>query len=332
MKFRTELEVGHSDIELSIDKPVALVGSCFADNISARMRRCLWRAENPLGVLFNPLSIANALRLTLLESDAPDIFGDYIFVEGDVCHSWLFDSTFSGRAETMRNRFFASKQKLDSIVESGRTMIVTFGTAYCYFLKSRPEFVVSNCHKQPQSLFDRRRVEVDEIVEIWRKLTVELRHAYPGLRIIFTVSPVRHVRDGLHENQLSKSTLLLAIDRLCGELDFCEYFPAYEAVNDDLRDYRFYAPDLTHPSDFAVEYIWEKFLERYVAEDNRRVLAEGEKITKRLSHRTILADSESAAAFREATAELYAKFTSSHPAALNLNDLGIEPSDDSRNM
>lgn len=332
MRFRTEIEVGQSDMDLSIDKPVALVGSCFADNISARMRRCLWRAENPLGVLFNPLSIANALRLTLLESDASDLYGDYMFAEGEVCHSWLFDSTFSGHADTMRNRFFASKQKLDSILEAGRTLIVTFGTAYCYFLKSRRGFVVSNCHKQPQSLFERRRVEVDDIVEIWHKLAVGLRHAYPGLRIIFTVSPVRHVRDGLHENQLSKATLLLAIDRICGELDFCEYFPAYEAVNDDLRDYRFYAADLVHPSEMAVEYIWEKFQERYVADDNRRVLTEGEKIAKRLSHRPIIAESESAVAFREATADLYAKFAACHPAALNLKDLGIESAEESRNM
>lgn len=332
MKFRTEIEVGQSDIDLSIDKPVALVGSCFADNISDRMRRCLWRAENPLGVLFNPLSIANALRLTLLESDASDLYGDYIFTEGDVCHSWLLDSTFSGRADTMRNRFFASRQKLDCILEAGRTLIVTFGTAYCYFLKSHPGFVVSNCHKQPQSLFERRRVEVDDIVEIWRKLAVELRNVYPGLRIIFTVSPVRHVRDGLHENQLSKAILLLAIDSLCGGLDFCEYFPAYEAVNDDLRDYRFYAADLAHPSEMAVEYIWEKFQERYVTDHNRRVLAEGEKISKRLSHRPIIAESESAAAFRKATADLYEKFAACHPAVLNLKDLGIEPAEESRSI
>lgn len=318
MKFRTEIEPIKSDIALSIDNPLAFVGSCFADNISARMRRCLWQAENPLGVLFNPMSIAQALRYTLLEKNPANHYDEYIFTDGELSHTWLFDSSFSGKAEWMSHKFLNARGRLDGILRHGRTLFVTFGTAICYYLNSKPGFVVANCHKQPASLFTRRRVSVDEITDVWCKLILELGQAYPGLKIIFTVSPVRHVRDGLHENQLSKSTLLIAADRLSRQFENCHYFPAYEIVNDDLRDYRFYTSDLVHPNDMAVEYIWEKLLDTYVSATERRELAEGEKIAKRAAHRPIIADSSAAEDFRKTTEKLYAEFAARHPFAMNL--------------
>lgn len=318
MKFRTEIEPIKSDIALSIDKPLAFVGSCFADNISARMRRCLWQAENPLGVLFNPMSIVQALRIALLKQNPINHYNEYIFSDGDIAHSWLLDTSFSGKPDMMPLKFINARDRLDDILRHGRTLFVTFGTAICYYLKSKPVIVVANCHKQPAALFKRRPVSIEEITDVWSELIPELEQVYPGLHIIFTVSPVRHVRDGLHENQLSKSTLLIAVNKLCNKFANCHYFPAYEIVNDDLRDYRFYAADLVHPSDSAVEYIWEKLLDTYISETECRELTEGEKIAKRASHRPIIADSSAAADFTKTTEKLYAEFAARHPFIINL--------------
>lgn len=318
MKFRTEIKIGRSGLQLGIDRPVALVGSCFADNIGERMRRCLWNAQNPTGVLFNPLSIAKNLEMILLQGDSDSSFKESLFECNGIWHSWLFDSSISGSAEYIDGKYRQLMKDFPELIRQGGTLIVTFGTAWCYYLNLRTDYVVANCHKQPASMFTRRMASVEEIAEKWRLLLGRLKKNYPDLNVIFTVSPVRHVRDGLHGNQLSKATLLLAIDRLCQEYDFCSYFPAYEILNDDLRDYRFYADDLCHPSETAVEYIWEKFIECYIRAEQQRALIEGEKITKRLHHRAIISGSDEAKEFANETQRLYREFSERHPTAMIL--------------
>lgn len=288
MKFRTEVKTSPNPLQLTIDTPVVLVGSCFANNIAARMRRCLWNARNPLGVLFNPLSIAAALDLLLFDSDGYSKFKDDSFDHDHLRHSWYFDSNVTDVPFHFSGRYASMRESLLTTLSEGRTLFVTFGTAFCYFLADRPDFVVGNCHKQPESMFVRRRISTDEICEAWKPLVAKLTEKFPALRIVLTVSPVRHLRDGLHENNLSKATLQLATDRLCSEFDCCSYFPAYEMVVDDLRDYRFYASDLAHPSEQAVEYIWTKFLDTYVCDETaRHELKRGEAIVKRYNHRQV---------------------------------------------
>ena len=140
-------------------------------------------------------------------------------------------------------------------------------------------------HKQPAALFRRYRLDPDEITGLWIPLIRELSDRYPGLRFIFTVSPVRHLKDGFHENTLSKAALHLAVDRICSQTENTRYFPAFELVMDDLRDYRFYASDMAHPSEMAVEYVWQHFCDTYMSAETRQAIARGEKIQKRLSHR-----------------------------------------------
>lgn len=316
MKFRTEIEPLQGEIKLTIDKPLTFVGSCFADNMASRFRKCLWDARNPLGVLFNPMSIATLLELILLNDNAEEIFGESIFEAGKVKHSWLLDSSFSGTEESLREQFRKILLEFPRRLKQGGTLFVTFGTAYCYYLCEKPDFVVANCHKQPAAMFERRSVSAEEICNIWSPLLRELKSRFPGLNVIFTVSPVRHLRDGLHGNRLSKAILLIATDKLCAAHDFCSYFPAYEILNDDLRDYRFYATDLVHPDEMAVEYILEKFLECYVTTGELAVLKEGEKIGLRLRHRPLIADSPEAKKFAAQTAKLYEEFAGRHPTIL----------------
>lgn len=287
MKFRTEYPVQPAGFTLNPNRPTVLVGSCFADNILGRMQVCRAQAVNPFGVLFNPLSIARAINLAL-SNDETEVHNS-IFEKDGIYHSWLFDSGFSSR-----DRFITGKRIAEALalfrekISSAEALFVTFGTAWCYFLNTKNNPVAANCHKQPQELFTRRRISGDEIFEVWKPLLAKLRTVNPDLRVIFTVSPVRHLKDGFVENSRSKATLILAVEELCRAFDYCSYFPAYEIINDDLRDYRFYAADLAHPSEQAVDYIWEVFQSTYYDASARQILKDGERATRRERHRPII--------------------------------------------
>ena len=223
-----------------------LLGSCFADEIGSLMAHHGFDVVvNPLGALYNPLSIANALDATQPVT---------MVQHNGLWHSLQHHSRFSGEDyDRTLEECVAANQALHRRLEEADTIIITFGSAYVY---ERAGQVVANCHKLPEGEFRRRRLTVDEIVKRWRAI---LRH-YEDKRWLFTVSPIRHLRDGLHENELSKATLLLAIDELGAD-----YFPAYEILLDELRDYRYYGEDLTHPSKTAVEIIWERFEQTFMS-------------------------------------------------------------------
>lgn len=309
MKFRTEYIPPRPSLILSPAAPLLLTGSCFADYMARRMQRARWEAANPAGVHFNPLSIARVLELTLLSESPEREFRKSLFNAGGIWHSWLFDSGLSARSEEeCLARFREITSRMRMLLNKGRRLCVTFGTAWCYFLAAAPNNVVANCHKQPQRLFERRRISTADITAAWLSLIPRLRERYPRLDIIFTVSPVRHIRDGLHENALSKSILLLATEEICTRTEGAHYFPAYEILCDDLRDYRFYANDLVHPSEQAVEYIWEKFCDTFLDSEGRERLRKGEMLTRRLEHRPIISDTPAAREFEEETRRLLDEF------------------------
>lgn len=289
MKFRTEFTPVPAGFSLNPEKPVILLGSCFADNITQRMRFCRWDARNPFGVLFNPLSIARAVTLSLADTDPRQEILDSTFESDGICHSWLFDSKKSAKSSAdVAEHILDSIRDFKRTIETSEALFITFGTAWCYFLNKREDYVVANCHKQPQQLFTRRRISVNEIADVWIPLLEEIHRRYPQLKVIFTVSPVRHLKDGFTGNARSKATLILAVEKICDSLEYCSYFPAYEIVNDDLRDYRFYASDLAHPSEMAVDYIWDIFKATYVDNRGNLLLKEGEKATRLSQHRNII--------------------------------------------
>lgn len=317
MKFRTEYVAQKAPFCIDPSLPVVLLGSCFADNITKRMCSCLWEAENPLGTLYNPLSIAAAMTVALDMADrwtggdqaginGDSTFEESLFESNGLWRSWLFDSKLAAEtSDDVRVAFIDRSVRLHSLLCKAQTVFITFGTSWCYYLspsgkrlsrsesevlqaaEAGGEYLVANCHKQPASLFVRRRLDIDEVVECWKRMLSRLRECYPQLKVVFTVSPVRHLKDGFVGNVRSKSVLLLAIEKLCDSQENCYYFPAYEVVNDDLRDYRFYASDLVHPSEEAVEYIWEIFKETFINDKGLQWLKEGEAIRKGLEHRPL---------------------------------------------
>lgn len=291
MKFRTEYKETRVQPPLDPSKPIVLVGSCFASNIAAKMRECLWDAYNGVGTLYNPMSIAKVLDLVIFENDNQDKVEESLFEAEGKVHSWLFDSHFSASSKEICIELISQmRTDLQSALSRAQAMVVTFGTAWCYALadeEEKQEYIVANCHKMPPVMFRRRRLSIDEIASTWINLCENIKKKYPNLRIIFTVSPVRHLKDGFEGNSLSKATLHLAVEKICSSLDYSIYFPAYEIVCDDLRDYRFYASDLVHPSDSAVEYIWEIFKKTFIDDKGDNLLKEGSRRYKALNHRPI---------------------------------------------
>ena len=327
MKFRTEYQAKQSERLLDPELPVVLVGSCFTDYIGERMRACRWCAyPNITGTLFNPSSIAKAIRLAAEWKKPLDIIEDSLAQRDRLWITWLSDSgcTTYSKSET-KDRIFNRLLRLRERLSGAKTLIVTFGTAWIYELIERPGYVVANCHKFPSDTFVRRRLTVDEIVEEWSSLLKLLEATYPEIRVIFTVSPVRHLKDGFEGNSRSKAILQLACEELCNLNDSVEYFPSFEIMNDDLRDYRFYASDMVHPSPEAVDYIWEKFQERYLSKESRALLAEGEKVTKRLNHRPIMHGNSELAQYMASCQEyeasqVYNDFISAHPDMLQIDE------------
>lgn len=316
MKFRTEITEIDASFMLWPDRPVIGAGSCFASNITDRMRDCLWDASTPLGVLFNPLSIAEAIKLCISSNPYPE-FENSLFQHNDIISSWLFDSSVSSQTKSgSREKFKIKRDEFINKLIRGKRLIITFGTAYCYFLADKKDYVVANCHKVPAQCFKRRRVSAEEIAKNWTSLIDNLLRIEPELKIIFTVSPVRHVKDGLHENNLSKAVLHLAVEKICQSHECSLYFPAFELLNDDLRDYRFYADDLVHPSSQAIEYIWEKFKEAFLDEEGLKFLREGKSLNRRLNHRTIISDTKESEEFKRMTDALFEKFIKEHPESL----------------
>lgn len=253
MEFRTKVDINSKELRLSHRNKILMLGSCFTDNIGERLTNAGFECVvNPFGALYNPLSIYDTL------TDRSPAF-----------YEW-----------TQK----ACQEDIDTIIEQSDTYILTFGTAWVYVL-NQTGHVVANCKKQPDHLFTRRRVTANEIIAKYSHFIK--KSVIPSHKtIIFTVSPIRHKKDGLHENQLSKSILLLAADELSKNYsECCHYFPSYEIMMDELRDYRFYSDDMLHPSQIAIEYIWELFKKAYFGKETCDFIKQFESYNRILRHR-----------------------------------------------
>jgi len=278
------------------------MGSCFAERIGARMTEAFPAGKvcvNPFGVLYNPESLRQALQIILYGSlFFPE---EYLFEGCDgLWHSWLHSGAFSARRHDDCTRHIM--QAYETAVETLRkadVLCVTFGTARIYEHRQRG-FVVGNCHKEPAVLFGERILTVDEICTAWSPLLTDLEHERPDLTVVFTVSPYRYAKYGLHGNQLSKATLLLAIDRLAREHRNVAYFPAYEIVTDELRDYRFYDTDMLHPSEQASDYVWARFREWAFSPEMQQYAVDRAALAKAEAHRPLHPESEEHRKFEEA--------------------------------
>ena len=262
MKLQTIVDIAPSPWKIGFEDNILMLGSCFADSMGEQMmQRGLNVTCNPFGTLYNPLSIANAINLQSSISNLPLVYHEGLW------HSMAHHGSFSRADKTEAEQAVAdSIATMQHALEEATVIIVTFGTAWVYEMNGQ---IVGNCHKLPESTFTRRRLSVEEIVAAWKPLL----ERYADKKWLFTVSPIRHIKDGLHENQLSKATLLQAIEELTPS-----YFPSYEIMNDELRDYRFYADDLVHPSSLAIQYIWERFVQTFCTPQTQN------EMTLRLKH------------------------------------------------
>ena len=285
MKFRTEIESKPLKIEIDHNNKILTVGSCFASNIAERLVGSKFDCTaNPTGILFNPKSIAEALGRY---SRAGELSADDLICSGDLWFSYDFHGSFSDTTQSVALERMNRGLRLGAEALKGADrVVITFGTAWIY---ERDGCVVANCHKQPASTFQRRRLSVGEIVSDFSTL---LTTSLADKEVIFTVSPIRHLGDGLVDNSLSKSILRVAIAELVESHSNAHYFPSYEILMDDLRDYRFYAEDMTHPTPQAIEYIWGRFKCMLLSTNAQVIIPRIEKIVVAANHRPLNAASD----------------------------------------
>lgn len=315
MKFRTEIKVPSIGITIDHDTPIVMLGSCFTDEVGERLRRELFDVTvNPLGTLFNPISIADAITDVI---DGREFNDDELF---EVDGTWRTLRRHSRFALTDRN---ATLRLLNESIAathnkllSAKLLIVTFGSAMAHY-HIPTATIAANCHKLPSGQFSVRPIDDGEIMTKWHPLLERLHRLNPQLHVIFTVSPVRHIGYGLQRDRLSKSILLVAANRLVG--DFTHYFPSYEIMVDDLRDYRWYADDMVHPSSVAVDYIYDIFRQSTMSPATTLAADKWRKLTLRLAHRHTSADAAEkfrnetigmASALAAGNTKLFQRFTS----------------------
>ena len=285
LKLQTPVETGRSAVSISLKDRIFVLGSCFADNIGGKMVDLGFDVcVNPFGTIYNPVSVCNSIaRLT---SGIPFTEDECVPMGAgsDLICSFSHHTSFARRTDDeFLNVANASLEEASRRWKAATKVIITLGTAWIYEYTRSGE-VVSNCLKINAKEFTRRRLTVRETTALLMNMIA--RH--PDKEFIFTVSPIRHLKDGAHGNQLSKSTLLLALDEVIAKFpERCEYFPAYEIVLDELRDYRFYAADMIHPSDQAVDYLWSRFVRFAMPESELPALDARRRELLRAQHRPI---------------------------------------------
>lgn len=311
MEFSTRVPIPKSAVQIGYDSRMMLFGSCFSENIGRYLLDNKFRVNiNPFGILYNPQSIAVAVNRIL--DNQPFSETDLVYRNG-MFHSFMHHGMFSAQTENECLSLISSRFS-EAVAQISETdvFLITFGSAYVYRLRETGE-TVGNCHKFPSEMFSRSRLSVNDIITEWIQLIVRLLEMNSNAKFIFTVSPIRHWKDGAHENQLSKSILHLAIDALQKEFaDSVGYFPAYEIMLDELRDYRFYADDMMHPSDMAISYIWERFSETYFSAETYKIVSEWQSIRRALNHRPLNQNGTEYKNFLQQTFTNLEKFAASH--------------------
>ncbi len=281
--FRTRLPTQVLPFSINHHDRILCLGSCFAQHIGRRLQASKFQLQlNPFGILYNPFSLHQGLQRLL---DNQLFTANELFEYQGQWHSFAHHGAFSAASpEAALASINESFEKASTQLSKAKLLILSWGSARV-FRHLASDSIVGNCHKLPGQDFRRESLDMVAIVEAWQDLLLRLQAHNPQLQVVVTVSPVRHLRDGLVDNQRSKSCLLLAAAQLEEQLDFVHYFPAYELLMDDLRDYRFYAEDMAHPSEQAVEYIWSYFKSAALAAESLALLPKIDQIRAAAQHR-----------------------------------------------
>lgn len=294
VKFKLNLTPQKSNNLINYSDSLFLVGSCFTENMGAKLKHHLFSVyENSHGILFNPISVCNALEDCIQQKKYQS---EDLFLLNEVWHSWQHHSRFSGITQDE-----ALAKINDSIaaahlyLKSAKHIVITLGSAWLYELTNEAPsgegMVVANNHKAPANWFCKKLMNPEILIETLNDLVNKIINFNPDVHIIFTISPVRHLREGLVENNRSKAVLIHAVHELLSRHNQLSYFPAYEYVIDDLRDYRFYAEDLVHPNYMATQYVWEKFIETYMSIPTQQFMKQVAEIQLAKQHKPFFAGS-----------------------------------------
>ncbi len=312
MKFQTEIPIQKSDFPIDYQSKILLLGSCFAENIGKKFQYYKFQAEvNPFGIIFNPVSLEKLIRRTInkeyfSESD--------IFYHNNLWHCFAVHSKLS---YPDKEEFLSQLNKIidTTYIQISKVshLIITVGTSWVYRLRQvQPDKcgIVANCHKVPQKEFTKELLSTSQIAESLQNIISLISSINPNCKFIFTVSPVRHIKDGFVENNVSKAHLLSAIfETVSSNRKLVNYFPSYELVLDELRDYRFYKNDMLHPNQIAIDYIWIRFIENYVNENEFGLMNEICSIQKALQHKPFNPGTEAHKAFQASIKKKIAKLT-----------------------
>ena len=307
--FRTEIPLQKAEYAISHESPILLMGSCFADSIGQKLTKYKFDADvNPFGILFNPASIAQSLNLltdTVLfrENDLHFFNGEWI----SFAHHGKFSHTDKEKCLAGINEKLLESR---AFLQKADFLILTLGTTVTY---SHQGNIVANCHKVPQKEFQKQMLTPQDIVSALTDSIERVRHINEKIRIIFTVSPVRYIKNSMTENTLSKAQLIVATHELLSKVSNSEYFPAYEIMMDDLRDYRFYCDDMAHPSPLAINYIWSAFYNTFFNDETFKLNIQIDDIITAKGHRLKNPNSENSKRFKEEQLRKIQKIQSCYP-------------------
>ena len=281
--FRTSFQLKPSPKRISLSDRILTIGSCFSDAIGSQFVRNKINCQaNPFGVLYNPASIHKVVQYAIANQSVPE---DTFMHRDDVFFNYDFHSEFSSmNLSHLQEQLKTIIAKTHSFLQGTHWLIITYGTAWVYE-RNETNSVVANCHKMPQTMFTKSLMTQKKVLDSFDSMYQALKSDNPDLNILLTVSPVRHIKDTLELNSVSKSVLRVACHTITEQYSDVYYFPAYEIMMDDLRDYRFYKADMIHPTQVAEQYIWQKFAERYFDEELTTFLGKWEVIQSALAHK-----------------------------------------------
>ena len=290
MEFFLPFKIQDYPFNISYGDKILFIGSCFSEEIGNKLKELKFDVlQNPNGILYDPLSISDSL-FSYIENKSFD--EENLFELNDLWHSWKHHSVFSGvNKKDVLKKINHSQNTAHTFLKEANFLIVTLGTAFNYHLKKSNENV-ANCHKAPADYFKKKLIPTDGIISEMLRALKAIDKFNPGLKIIFTVSPVKHVRDGVAENNRSKARLIEAAHSICEQKQNAFYFPSYELVTDVLRDYRFYKNDLVHPNETAINFVFEKFADSFLNASSKKIMEEIEKVLSAVNHKPFLKESE----------------------------------------
>ncbi|HVK97828.1 MAG TPA: GSCFA domain-containing protein [Flavisolibacter sp.] len=296
MKFRYEFDIKKLPNPINHRHKLFLIGSCFTENIGEKLKNYRFRIlENPHGILFNPISVAQTIDDCIRNREYTE---DDLFYLNEGWHSWNHHSRFSGiTSSEALEKINTSINDAHIFLKQADYVLVTLGSSWVYHLndkalKASAGQIAANNHKAPADWFNRKLLDLDVLQATIRNMLQRLKDFNPELKIIFTISPVRHLREGVVENNRSKALLIYAVHQFIDQSEDLYYFPAYELVLDDLRDYRFFAEDLVHPNYFATQYVWKRFIEACTNDDTKKLMEEIRSINLAYAHKPFNPSSE----------------------------------------